>query len=149
MIYLAADHRGFELKEKIKRWLKEWGYEYEDLGNEKLEPEDDYPDFAIKVAKKIRKGKAREKKDMGIVICGSGVGMDIVVNRFSGVRGGLGFSQQQVRLARRDDNINILALPADFITEQEARGIVRIFLETQFSQGEKYLRRLKKIDKIK
>ncbi len=144
MIYLGADHLGLELKEKAKKWLVAWGYQFEDLGNQRLETEDDYPDFAIKVAKKLGK-----EKDFGILFCGSGVGMDIVANRFSKVRCGLGFSQQQIRLAKRDDNINCLSLAADFIDENDAKAIIQIFLETQFSRGEKYLRRLKKIEKIK
>jgi len=146
MIYLGADHLGFELKEKIKRWLKGWGREFEDLGNDRFDAEDDYPDFAIKVAKKISKGK---KGEMGIILCGSGVGMDITANRFSQVRCGLGFSQQQVRIAKRDDDINCLSLPADFVSDEEAKNIIQMFLETQFSGGEKYLRRIKKIEKIK
>lgn len=144
MIYLGADHRGYELKEKVKKWLKAQGREFEDLGDSRLDSEDDYPDFAIKVAKKL--GKAG---NFGILACGSGVGMDVTANRFSRVRCGLGFSQQQVRIAKRDDNINCLALPADFISEEEAKSMIEIFLETQFSGGEKYLRRIEKIEKIK
>lgn len=144
MIYLGADHRGYELKEKIKVWLKNWGYQFEDLGNDRLNLEDDFPDFALKVAKKLKK-----KGDFGIMACGSGVGMDIVANRFPGVLCGLGCSQQQIRIAKRDDNINCLSLPADFLSEEEAKGIINIFLETQFSGGEKYLKRIEKIEKVK
>jgi RpiB/LacA/LacB family sugar-phosphate isomerase len=143
MIYLGADHRGFELKEKIKKWLRSKGWEFTDLGNEKLDPEDDYPDFAIKVAKKIKKG------DFGILFCGSGVGMTIVANRFKNVRCGLGFTPQQVRIAKRDDNINCLSIPADFTTEDEARPLIEMMVETNFCSTEKYLRRLAKIEKIK
>ncbi|HUW24665.1 MAG TPA: RpiB/LacA/LacB family sugar-phosphate isomerase [Patescibacteria group bacterium] len=144
MIYLGADHRGYGLKEKIKTWLKGWEYEFEDLGNDRLDSEDDYPDFAIKVAKKLGK-----EGNFGVLVCESGVGMDIVANRFPKVRCGLGFSQQQIRLAKRDDNINCLTLAADFVSDDDAKAIIQIFLETQFSKGEKYLRRLKKIEKIK
>jgi RpiB/LacA/LacB family sugar-phosphate isomerase len=144
MIYLGADHRGFELKEKAKKWLVAWNYKFEDLGNQRLETEDDYPDFAIKVARKLGK-----EGNFGILFCSSGVGMEIVANRFPKVRCGLGFSQQQIRLAKRDDNINCLTLAADFISDDDAKAIIQIFLETQFSRGEKYLRRLKKIEKIK
>jgi len=143
MIYLAADHRGFELKERVKRWLKDKKYEFIDLGNEVYDQLDDYPDFAIKLAKKLKKG------DMGILFCGSGVGMDITVNRFPHIRCGLGFTPQQVRIAKRDDNINCLSIPSDFSTEKEATAMIEMFLETQFSGGEKYQRRLEKIEKIK
>lgn len=144
MIYLGADHRGFELKESVKRWLRTKGWEFIDLGNEKLDSEDDFPDFALSVVKKIKKAG-----DFGILFCGSGVGMDIIANRFKHIRCGLGFTPQQTRIAKRDDNINCLAIPADFSTEVEARAIIEMFLETNFTGTEKYLRRVKKIEKIK
>lgn len=144
MIYLGADHRGFDLKERMKKWLKDKRYEFIDLGNETLDLEDDYPDFAVKVVKKLKK-----EGDLGILFCGSGVGMDIVANKFAGIRCGLGFTPQQVRIAKRDDNINCLALPADFSTDVEAKSIIEMFLETRFSEGDKYLRRIKKVEKIK
>lgn len=144
MIYLGADHGGYQLKEKIKRWLKSCGYKFEDLGNDQEDPEDDFPDFAIKVVKKMKK-----EGDCGILFCRSGVGMDIVANRFPAIRCGLGFTPQQIRISKRDDNLNCVSIPSDFSTEVEARSIIQMFLETQFSGGEKYLRRLKKIEKIK
>ncbi|HUV72157.1 MAG TPA: RpiB/LacA/LacB family sugar-phosphate isomerase [Clostridia bacterium] len=145
MIYLGADHGGYELKEKVKKWLKDGGHEFKDLGNDHLDSEDDYPDFAAAVAEKISKGK---RGDMGIAVCRSGVGMDVVANRFAGVRCGLGCSPQQIRVAKRDDNINCLALPADFVTDEEAQSMIQMFLETLFSKGEKYLRRLEKIGRL-
>lgn len=141
MIYLAADHRGFELKEKIKKWLDEWGEEFRDLGNDHYDPEDDYPDFATAVAKRVE-----EKKAMGIVICGSGVGVSIVANRFPGIRCGLGFSVEQIRKAREDDDINCLALAVDFTDEEEVEKIIEAFLKTKFSGQEKKKRRIKKIE---
>ena len=141
MIYLGADHLGFELKEKIKKWLTNLGYEFKDLGNDKMDSEDDYPDFAKAVVKKIKKDK-----DLGILICGSGIGMDIVANKYPGIRCGLGISPQQIRIAKRDENLNCLALSADFVSEEDNKVIVQMFLETQFSGGEKYLRRIKKIE---
>lgn len=143
MIYLGADHRGFELKEKVKKWLNNSGYKYEDLGNSQLSSGDDYPDYAIKVARKLG-----HKGDYGILFCGSGVGMDVVANKHKGVRCGLGFSQQQIRVAKRDDDINCLTLPADFLSETEALGIIQMFLETQFSENEKYKRRMEKIKEL-
>lgn len=144
MIYLGADHRGYELKESIKKWLKDKGYEYTDLGNDKMDVEDDFPDFALAVVKKIKKDG-----DFGILFCGSGVGMDMVANRFPHVRCGLGFTPQQIRIAKRDDNLNCVSIPADFSTENEARSIIEMFLETTFTGGDKYIRRIKKIEKVK
>lgn len=143
MIYLGADHRGFDLKEKIKKWLRSKCWDYMDLGNDKLDLEDDYPDFAVKVAKKIKKG------DFGLLFCGSGVGMDIVANRFKNIRCGLGFTPQQIRIAKRDDNINCLSVASDYTTEEEAKPMIEMLIETNFAGTEKYLRRLIKIDKIK
>jgi len=143
MIYLGADHLGYELKEKIKKWLTIWGFEYLDLGNDKIEKEDDYPDFAKNVARRVSGGK---KGEVGILVCGSGVGMDIVANKQKGIRCGLGISPQQIRIAKRDDNLNCLALSADFVSEEDNKTIVQMFLETQFSGGEKYQRRIGKIE---
>jgi len=143
MIYLAADHRGFELKERIKVWLKEWGIESEDLGNDHLDPGDDYPDFARLVAQKIN----QEEGGRGIIICASGVGADIVANRYPKVRCGLGFSALQVTEARQDDDINCLAIASDFTDEEEVKEIIKTFLGTKFSNEERYLRRIGKIEK--
>ena len=145
MIYLGADHGGYGLKEKVKKWLREFGYKFEDLGNDHLDSEDDYPDFAQKVGKKISKSKG---KDMGILICRSGVGMDIVANRFPGVRCGLGCSPQQIRVAKRDDYLNCLALAADYTDDEAAKVIIQMFLETQPAIGERYQRRVEKIEKV-
>lgn len=152
MIFIASDHRGFELKEKIKEWLVEGNYQFEDLGNDHFDPEDDYPDFAKKVAERLSGPTSPSElegyvRGMGIVICGSGVGVDIVTNRYSGVRCGLGFSINQVKKAREDDDINCLALAADFLDEEVAKELVNIFLITRFSGEEKKKRRIEKIDR--
>ena len=140
MIYLAADHRGFGLKEKVKLWLQEWNLEFEDLGNDHFDENDDYPDFATKAAERLG-----ELGDLAILICGSGVGMDICANRYSQVRCGLGFSIGQVQAAREDDDINCLALAADYLDEEVVKGIVDTFLNTEFSRQENKIRRLQKL----
>lgn len=143
MIYLAADHRGFTLKEKVREWLAEWGYDYEDMGAFKLDPADDYPIYAKKVAESMA-----EPEDRGILVCGSGVGVDEVANKFDGIRSGLAISKEQIQAARNDDNINVLALASDFISEEEAREIVKIFLDTEFADEERFSRRLKEVGDI-
>jgi len=143
MIFLAADHRGFPLKEKVKQWLVEWGYDYEDMGAFKLDPTDDYPIYAKKVAEGIV-----EPEDRGILVCGSGVGVDEVANKFDGIRSGLAISKEQIQSARNDDNINVLALASDFISEEEAREIVKVFLDTEFADAERFNRRLKEVGEI-
>jgi RpiB/LacA/LacB family sugar-phosphate isomerase len=145
MIFLGADHRGFHLKEKIRIWLYQWGLEFEDLGNDKLDPADDYPEFALKVAKKV---SDHEQEAVGIVICGSGVGVDVVANKFPKIRCGLGFSAQQIRMARQDDDINVLALPADFLSYKKAQKIVEMFLKTEFDNKPEHRKRLEEIRKL-
>lgn len=146
MVYIGADHRGYKLKEKIKDWLKENNYQFEDVGNFKLDPEDDYPDFAKEVAMRVI-GEMREMGgNRGIVICGSGVGVSITANKVPGIRCGLGFNWEQIKLAREHDDINCLALAADFLTEEKVKKIVKIFLETEYSGVERHKRRIKKIE---
>lgn len=142
-VYIGADHRGFELKEELKDFLMN-EYEVEDLGNLALDPKDDYPDFAASVARCV----AEDKEARGIVICGSGAGVDIVANKFDGVRAVLAGSPEEIRSAREDDNVNVLALASDFTGEEEARIISQTFLETKFKNEERHARRLDKIADI-
>lgn len=143
MIFLAADHRGFPLKEKVKQWLTEWGYDYEDMGAFKLDPADDYPIYTKKVAESMV-----ELEDRGILVCGSGVGVDEVANKFDGIRSGLAINKEQIHAARNDDNINVLALASDFTSEDEAKEIVKTFLDTEFADEERFNRRLKEVSEI-
>jgi len=147
MIFVGADHRGFELKGKVLEFLKQQGYQPEDLGNVKYEEEDDYPDFALAVAKKVQ-ASAAAGEARGILVCGSGTGMDIVANKISGVRSVLGFSTNQVFDTRQADDVNVLSLPADFIDESTALEMVKVFLKTPFSNELKYKRRVEKISQI-
>jgi ribose 5-phosphate isomerase B len=145
MIYLGADHRGFEMKNKIKKFLEELGYAYEDLGASIYNKEDDYPDFAKAVAKKVSTDAGR-RLNRGILICGSGVGIAVSANKIRGVRAGTILKPEQVRAAVNDEDLNILSLAADFLSEEEAKEIVRTFLETKFSGQERHKRRIEKID---
>lgn len=142
-IYLGSDHRGFKLKEQIKKYLSE-KYELIDLGAETFNPQDDYVDFASKVAKEV----CQNYDNFGIVICGSGAGAEITVNKVNGIRGSIGFDPDQIKSARNDDNINILSIAADFIDFQKAKEIINIFLETKFDPSEKHLRRIEKIKNL-
>ncbi|MBL7078154.1 RpiB/LacA/LacB family sugar-phosphate isomerase [Candidatus Shapirobacteria bacterium] len=142
MVYLGADHLGWHLKEKIAHWLRAWNFPFEDLGNKELDEEDDYPDWAARVAQKVSK---HEKEAVGIVVCGSGVGADIVANKFPKIRCGLGFGAAQIKSARADDDINVLALPADFLSDKKAKKIVEAFLQTEFEGAERQKRRISKV----
>lgn len=142
MIYLGADHRGFILKEKIVLWVQQWGFPFEDLGAVSFDEEDDYPDVAVLVAQKV---SLHEKESVGILVCGSGVGVSVVANKFPLIRAVLGFSSQQVKFAREEDDVNLLSLPADFLSDKKAQKIIGMFLKTEFLKEEKYTRRIKKI----
>jgi len=143
-IYLGADHRGYKLKEKLIDWLSGWAYQFSDLGAYRLDPGDDYTLYAEKVASIV--GKEKEAK--GVLICGSGVGVDVAANKFDGVRASIGKSPQQVKVGRSDDDMNILVLAADFTRDDEANKMLKVFLETKFSRKERHVRRLGDIKKL-
>ena len=144
MIYIASDHRGFQLKERIKLYLKELGYAYEDLGASIYNKEDDYPDFAKLVGERV----AENPENRGILICGSGVGIAVSANKIKGIRAGTILKPEQARAAVNDEDLNILSLAADYLSEDEAREIVKTFLETKFSGEERHKRRIEKINLI-
>jgi ribose 5-phosphate isomerase B len=144
MIYIAADHHGFELKGRINDWLKGRGYEFQDLGAYEYNQADDFVDFAIDVAQRVA---VNPENNRGILICKSGVGMNIAADKVRGIRCGLGFAPDQVHSARKDDNINVLALAADNTDEIQAWELVEKFLETEFVKSESYLRRVEKISR--
>ncbi|KKS82621.1 MAG: hypothetical protein UV58_C0008G0008 [Candidatus Wolfebacteria bacterium GW2011_GWC1_43_10] len=145
LIYIAADHRGYNLKEILKKHLQNSGYEAVDFGNDKLDENDDYVDFAAAVAKEVSRDISLGR---GILICGSGVGMDVVANKFRNVRASLCFSTDHAQTARAHDNSNILVLPADFVDEETAKKIVSIWLQTQFDNDPDHSRRLQKISEL-
>lgn len=141
MIFLGADHRGYALKEQIKKILAEWGREFEDLGVAEPNMDDDYPDITRQVISGMQEG------DRAVLICGSGVGVSIVANRVKGIRCAVGISAAQVRTGRTDDDINALALASDFVNEEDAREMITAFLEAPFSGQERFVRRIGKIDR--
>ena len=145
IIYIASDHRGFELKNYLIDFLKGKGYEVVDSGNVQYDKSDDYPDFAKVVAEKVSLDCENAR---GIVLCGSGVGVDVVANKFRGVRSALVTSTDQAFDSRNDDDSNILSLPAGYIEKSAVEKIVIIWLETPFSGDKRHVERLKKIDEI-
>lgn len=144
MIYIGADHKGYKLKEKIAKWLFEMEYEFTDLGAINYDPTDDYVKYAQEVASLV----ADDKEALGVLVCGSGVGVEVVANKFDGVRASVGKSVLQVKAGRIDDNMNVLALAADFTIEKEAKAMLIAFLESRFSAKDRYKRRLSDITKI-
>lgn len=146
-IFLAADHRGYALKEKIKQWLSTWGYECQDFGAQQLDNDDDYPDFISHVAEAVSKDPENSK---GIILGGSGQGEAILANRYQGVRAIVyyGGPEDIIKLSREHNDANILSLGASFLHEESAKKAVKLWLETPFSQDARHVRRLNKIKKI-
>ena len=148
-VYIGADHRGFELKEKIAKWLFDWGYKFEDMGADRFDLGDDYTVYAERVASIVgRSSTAYATVDKGILLCGSGVGVGVVANKFDGVRASIGKSVEQVKAGRNDDDMNVLVIASDYTNEEDAKKLVKVFLETKFSGKPRYKKRLSDIEKI-
>ncbi len=138
-IALGADHRGFELKEKIKEYLTDLKHEVTDFGTQSTQSVD-YPDFGFKVAESVAKGQS----DFGITFCWTGNGMNIVANKVKGVRSALCLNEELARLARAHNNANVLALASKFVPEEQAKKIVDVWLSAEF-EGARHMPRLDKI----
>ncbi|MEK7182913.1 MAG: RpiB/LacA/LacB family sugar-phosphate isomerase [Patescibacteria group bacterium] len=145
-IYIGSDHGGYQLKEELKKYLSELGYETEDMGGHELNPEDDYPDFIFPVAENVALRVAQGEHAMGIVIGRSGNGEVIAANKVKGIRAALCTTKAMARHAREHNDANILSLGADVIDAKGVKEIVKVFLETPFSNEERHKRRLQKID---
>lgn len=144
MIFIGADHGGFELKKDVKEWLAEDNIEVEDLGATNFNPEDNYPDFIFPVAKKVISNPG----SLGIIIGRSGNGEAIAANKVKGVRAAVCLNEEMARKAKEHNNANILSLGADYITEEDAKKIIKVFLDTPFSNEERHVRRLKTIEEF-
>ena len=145
LIYIGADHRGFALKEKLKLFLNAKGYSVADVGAKTYEEGDDYPQYAAAVAQKVSEEFETAK---GIVICGSGVGVDVVANKFRRIRSALCASPDQAFDARNDDDANILALGANYLNDAVIQKIVTTWLQTPFSGEARYRERLNEISEL-
>lgn len=142
-IFIGADHRGFELKNKLIEYLQEKNIRVQDLGSYEYDPLDDAVDYAHKVGEAVLQ---HVTEFFGIVICGSGVAVDMATNRMKGIRCVLGFNEAQIAHARENDHVNVLAIPSEYVDFELAKKHIDIFLATQPKQEEKYLRRAKKLD---
>ena len=138
-IFLSSDHGGFKLKEKVKGFLIDNNFEYEDLGCSSLEPVD-YPDFAKLLSKKIKDNN----DSMGILFCGTGIGISMAANRFPHIRAALCTSVEMASKSRKHNDANVLALGGRILEDKLALEIVKEFLQTDFEAGRHSLR----VDKI-
>lgn len=162
-VYLAADHGGFFLKEKIKEYLESlsqnhaselYHLTFEDLGPARFEEDDDYPDYILPLVKKVvsenlnrQKGEENyEGQVYGLAFSQTGSDLTITANKIKGARAVTSWSAKHARQARFEDDANILSLPADYLSEEEAKDVVKAFLTTPFSDEVVHKRRLKKIE---
>lgn len=142
VVYMGADHRGYLFREPIGSWLKSKDIEVHDYSSLTHDPDDDYIDIAIRVGEGVASSNG-----YGILLCASGVGMSVAANKVAGIRAGLCGSVKQTMAARRDDNINVLCLAAELHSLEELKEMIETFLETPFCTEERYVRRLRKIQK--
>jgi ribose 5-phosphate isomerase B len=139
-ILIASDHAGFELKRRLEVELKERGFSVRDFGTDSADSTD-YPDYAHPLAKEVSAGHAKR----GVLICGTGLGMSYVANRYPNVRAAVTWSPQVAELARQHNDANVLVLPARFVSDDDAVKILRTWLDTPF-EGGRHERRVVKIE---
>lgn len=143
-IFIASDHAGYQLKKRLLRFMaKELQLPITDLGPTEYREEDDYPDYAIPLAKKVVSTNGR-----GILICRNGIGVCVAANKIKGVRAGIGYNLDVAETMVQDDDANVLCLPAKLLSDDHAAAIVKRWLTTKFSRAERHIRRLKKIQTI-
>ena len=138
-VAIGSDHAGYELKQQLTTWLREKFPDLKDFGTNNLDSVD-YPDFAHLVAKSIEDGE----NDFGVLVCGTGIGVDMAANKHQGIRSALCWNKEIARLAKSHNNANIVSLPGRFITFEEAKEILTEFFNTKFEGG----RHQQRIDKI-
>lgn len=145
-IYLGSDHQGHDLKQAVFAWLSNEGYDVEDVGNKTLDPGDDYPQFAQMAALKILGSEAKDSR--AILICGGGQGMAIAANRFKGIRASVVWDEEEARMTRRDNDSNILSLPARVLNGDfnNVKDIINTWLDTKFAGAARYQRRIQELD---
>ena len=141
-IAIGSDHAGFELKENLKKLLKEKGYETDDLGAETFDSQDDYPEFGRKVAQAVASGKY----DRGIIMCGTGIGISISANKVPGVRAAACYTVDMAKVSRMHNNANVLALGGRITAKEAALDIAVAWLETPFSEEPRHARRIRQIE---
>lgn len=148
-IYISGDHAGFKLKEKLKTFLEKLNYNVKDFGPEKYNSKDDYPDFVIPMSKAVSKNK----NSLGIILAGSGIGEVIASNKIKNIRSVLfhawtSKTKKFLETSKIHDNTNILCIGSRFVSIEEAKKGIKIWLKTNFKNGLRHKRRLNKISKI-
>ena len=138
-IFISSDHAGYKLKEQIKKYLRRKKIKFKDLGPYSIQSVD-YPLYAHKVAREVKKNK----KNIGILVCGSGTGMSITANKHKNIRAALCFDVKSTKLSRLHNDANVITLGSRLLSKKNALNCVSIFLKTKF-EGGRHLKRIKKI----
>ena len=136
MLYIASDHAGFDRKKMLKTFFQDKNIDLTDLGPQQYNEQDDYPDYALPLARVVAKNHGK-----GILLCGNGVGVCVAANKVQGIRAGIGYSEYAAKSMREDDDTNILCLPSRFLSDEEIQAITQIWLQTPFSGHERHQRR--------
>lgn len=147
-IYVASDHRGYDLKHKVIDYLRNRNHNAIDSGDDKLDPNDDFPEFASRAVTQLLSN--HDKNSRAILICGSGQGMVMAANRFNGIRAGLGWSREATKSVRNDEDSNVLALPAELYDRDATLvfNIIEDFINTPFAEAVRYKRRNRQLDNL-
>jgi ribose 5-phosphate isomerase B len=145
-IFIGSDHNGYRLKSKIKTLLLNSGHEVIDDGDDAPNPKDDFPVFASRVVSNMLASDENEPR--GILVCGSGQGMAMAANRFKGIRASIAWDSAEAKMARNDDDSNVLCLPARVVDVDHALSIVRTWIDTPFSGASRFTRRIKELDEL-
>jgi len=145
-IFVGADHNGFHLRNSLISYLQRAGYDVVDEGDQRLDPDDDFPVFAHKVVSEVLTSDDPDPR--GILICGSGQGMCMAANRFNGIRSALVYDRASARSSRNDDNSNVMCLPANILEKDETNVLVETWLSTPFAKAPRFVRRLHQLDNL-
>lgn len=143
-IFIGADHNGFALKEKIENYLKSLGHAVTDMGDTEMNPDDDFPMYAAKVATEV----LSNVDSRGVLLCGSGQGVCMAANRYKGIRASLIWDIDEAASSRNDDNANVICLPAKKVSFEQATQLLDTWLNTPFASAARYRRRIKQLDEL-
>ncbi len=148
-IFLASDHNGFHLKEKVFAYLSKHHYDVEDIGDAILDPSDDFPQFAAEAAIKVIGSDDVDPR--AILLCGGGQGMAMAANRFDGIRASVVWDAYEAKMTRNDNDSNVLSLPSRILEDDDAawKGIIETWLSTPFANAERFKRRNRQIDELR
>lgn len=147
-IFLGSDHNGFHMKEKVFAYLVKHGYDVQDVGDEQLDPDDDFPQFAQAASLKVL--GEEEGEGRAILLCGGGQGMAMTANRFKGIRASVVWDAFEAKMTRNDNDSNVLALPSRILENDDGtwEGIIETWLSTPFASAPRYKRRNAQIDEL-